>query len=151
MRRDFFMIKDILEAFALFNALSDIVERERPCPNVNRRRFEDKRTSCNNTCQCGKQPLPEWGIAGEPADENKVFGAGFEIDEPRARDYDERWKFESDHAAFDRFVTAGEDCVARGLAKKNDAPITKVNAVRKRIEDGPVMGVDLIGETDWWS
>lgn len=92
-----------------------------------------------------------WGIAGEPKeDPNKIFGAGFEIDEPRSEDYDERWKFESDHAAFDRFVDAGEDCVARGLEKKSDAPIHKVKAIRKSVFEPPVMGVNLVGETHWW-
>ena len=100
-------------------------------------------------CGCGA-PAPEWGVAGTPACENKRFGAGFEIDEPRAADYDKRWQFESDHAAFDRFVEAGEDCVARGLEKKSNAPITKCNAARKRLNEAPPMNLDLIGETHWW-
>ena len=98
----------------------------------------------------GNAPIPEWGIGGKPADDNLRFGAGFEIDEPRCEDYDKRWQFESDHAAFDRFVEAGEDCVARGLEKKSNAPITKCNAVRKRLNEAPPMNLDLIGETHWW-
>lgn len=98
----------------------------------------------------GNAPIPEWGIGGKPADDNLRFGAGFEIDEPRCEDYDKRWQFESDHAAFDRFVEAGEDCVARGLDKKSNAPITKCNAVRKRLNEAPPMNLDLIGETHWW-
>lgn len=95
-------------------------------------------------------PMP-WGIGGEPADENLRFGAGFEIDEPRSSDYNSRWKFESDHAAFDRFVDAGEDCVARGLERKSNAPIHKCKAIRKNADEVPPMNVDLIGETDWWN
>lgn len=91
-----------------------------------------------------------WTVGGTPADENLRFGAAFEIDEPRCEDYDSRFEFEDDHAAFDRFVEAGEDCVARGLDKRNSAPINKCNAVRRRLEDGPPMDIDLIGETQWW-
>ena len=89
-------------------------------------------------------------IAGTPADENLRFGAAFEIDEPRSSDYENRWEFEDDHSAFDRFVTAGEDCVKRGLEKTSDAPIHKCNAIRKRVDEVPPMNIDLIGETDWW-
>ena len=87
-------------------------------------------------------------------EQSVAIGAGFEIDEPRCEDYDKRWQFESDHAAFDRFVEAGEDCVARGLEKKSNAPITKCNAVRKRLNEAPPMRdelpSELIGETHWW-
>lgn len=86
---------------------------------------------------------------GEPKGELR-FGAGFEIDEPRREDYVSRYDFEDDHAAFDRFVDAGEDCVARGLEKKSDAPITKCNAIKTNVGDMPPMGVDIIGETHWW-
>lgn len=120
-----------------------------PCEEFVWERFSEPTTTFDKCCS-KKQPLPEWGIAGRPANEALRFGAGFEIDEPRAEDYDKRWQFESDHAAFDRFVDAGEDCVARGMEKKSDAPIHKVKAIRKRIEDGPVFGVDLIGETHWF-
>lgn len=78
------------------------------------------------------------------------FGAGFEIDEPRREDYVSRYDFEDDHAAFDRFVDAGEDCVARGLEKKSDAPITKCNAIRTKVGERPPIGIDIIGETHWW-
>lgn len=102
-----------------------------------------------NPCGCGA-PAPEWGIAGQPACENKRFGAGFEIDEPRCEDYDERWMFEDDHKAFDKFVEAGEDCVARGLAKTSGAPITKCQAVRQPVNCPPPMNKEFIGETHWW-
>lgn len=98
----------------------------------------------------GNAPLPPWGIGGKEADENLRFGAGFEIDEPRCEDYSRRWEFESDHAAYDRFVEAGEDCVARGLEKKSDAPITKCKAVRKKLNEAPPMNLNLLGETHWW-
>ena len=97
---------------------------------------------------CGN--VQPWGVCGTPADENLRFGAEFAVDEPRCENYDKRWQFESDHAAFDRFVEAGEDCVARGLEKKSNAPITKCNAVRKRLNEAPPMNLDLIGETHWW-
>jgi hypothetical protein len=102
-----------------------------------------------NPCGCGA-PAPEWGIAGTPACENKRFGAGFEIDEPRCEDYTHRWQFESDHAAYDKFVEAGEDCIARGMGKKSDAPITKCQAVRQPVSCPPPMNKELIGETHWW-
>lgn len=107
-----------------------------------------------NPCGCGG-PAPEWGIAGTPACENKRFGAAFEIDEPRCEDYDKRWQFESDHAAYDKFVEAGEDCIARGMGKKGNAPITKCQAVRQPLNCPPPMrdeipGGELIGETHWW-
>jgi len=99
-------------------------------------------------------PIPQWGIGGKEADDNLRFGYGLEVDEPRCEDYDCRWEFEDDHAAFDRFVEAGEDCVARGLEKKSNAPITKCNAVRKRLNEAPPMRdelpSELIGETHWW-
>ena len=102
-----------------------------------------------NPCGCGAT-APEWGIAGEPACENKRFGAAFEIDEPRCEDYDIRWQFESDHAAYDKFVEAGEDCIARGMGKKGNAPITKCQAVRQPLNCPPPMNRDFIGETHWW-
>lgn len=110
--------------------------------------FDEDDFDCCNYPE--ERPLPRWGIAGTPADPRMRFGAAFEIDEPRVQDYEHRWQFESDHAAFDRFVEAGEDCVARQMEKKNEAPIHKCQAVRRRLEDGPVMNLPLIGETQWW-
>jgi hypothetical protein len=102
----------------------------------------------NKPCN-GVEP---WGVFGEPADDNKRFGfKGPEIDEPRASDYDCRWEFEDDHEAFDNYVSAAEDCIARGLEKKNDAPIHRCEAIRQPVGCVPPMGVNLIGETDWWS
>ena len=88
-------------------------------------------------------------IEGTPSPEVR-FGAGFEIDEPRREDYATRKEFLDDHKAFDNFVDAGEDCVARGLERKPGSPITKVNAIRKKVGDTPPIDVPLIGETHWW-
>lgn len=99
----------------------------------------------------GNAPIPEWGIGGKPADDNLRFGyQGPCIDEPRRSDYDDREDFEYDHQLFDEYVSAAEDCIARGLEKKSDAPIHRCEAIRKRLNEAPPMGVDLIGETDWW-
>lgn len=101
---------------------------------------------------------PKWGIGGTPANENLRFGyQGPAIDEPRRSDYDNRWEFEDDHAAYDRYVDAAEDCIERGLEKTSSAPIHKCNAIRKPVNCPPPMRCEvpgcqeLIGETDWWS
>ena len=96
-------------------------------------------------------PIPQWGISGKPADENLRFGAEFAIDEPRRSDYDNREDFEYDHQLFDEFVSAGEDCVERGLARPEGVTAHRCNAIRKKLNEAPPMGVDLIGETDWWN
>lgn len=97
-------------------------------------------------------PIPQWGVCGTPANDNLRFGyQGPCIDEPRRSDYDCRWKFEDDHKAFDNYVTAAEDCVARGLEKKSNAPIHKCEAIRQPIGCPPPMNKELIGETDWWN
>lgn len=114
-------------------------------------------SGCSCTCKDWgeedviKRPTPfdPIGIAGRPENKSLRFGADFEIDEPRAEDYSRRWEFESDHAAYDRFVTAGEDCIARGLAKPSGVVTHKCDAIRRGISDGPVFGVDLLGETHW--
>ena len=95
-------------------------------------------------------PIPQWGIGGKPADENLRFGAEFAIDEPRRSDYDNREDFEYDHQLFDEFVSAGEDCVERGLARPEGVTAHRCNAVRKKLNEAPPMNLDLIGETDWW-
>ena len=160
------LVAEVPFAASIIDVLNDVLNDEavceaRKCRDFNSRpsftsttrvsRFEAPSFSAPiTTCSCRTAPRPEWGIAGRPADENKVFGAAHEIDEPRQEDYSHRWQFESDHEAFDKFVSAGEDCIARGMGKKSNAPIHKVNAIRKRIEDGPVFGVDLIGESHWF-
>lgn len=95
-------------------------------------------------------PIPQWGITGKPADENLRFGAEFAIDEPRRSDYDNREDFEYDHQLFDEFVSAGEDCVERGLARPEGVTAHRCNAIRKKLNEVPPMNIDLIGETDWW-
>jgi len=95
-------------------------------------------------------PIPQWGISGKPADENLRFGAEFAIDEPRRSDYDNREDFEYDHQLFDEFVSAGEDCVERGLARPEGVTAHRCNAIRKKLNEAPPMNIDLIGETDWW-
>lgn len=130
--------------------------------------FEPKRTKCcEKSNRINKDLTPckfkvnkpcgnvqPWGVCGTPADENLKFGAEFAVDEPRCEDYDKRWQFESDHAAFDRFVEAGEDCVARGLARPEGVTAHRCNAIRKRLNEAPPMRdelpSELIGETHWW-
>ena len=136
---------------------------DKPTP----KKCEPKKESCKPKC-CAQErdftpprfknhsfippaPIPQWGITGKPADENLRFGyQGPCIDEPRRSDYDDREDFEYDHQLFDEYVSAAEDCIARGLEKKSDAPIHRCEAIRKRLNEAPPMGVDLIGETDWW-
>ena len=96
-------------------------------------------------------PIPQWGIGGKPADENLRFGAEFAIDEPRRSDYDNREDFEYDHQLYDEFVSAGEDCVERGLARPEGVTAHRCNAIRKKLNEAPPMGINLIGETDWWA
>ena len=95
-------------------------------------------------------PLPRWGVCEcEPReDRNKRFGINVRVDEPRAEDYASRWAFERDHAKFDRLVDAAEACTWPN--KSNTAPLHRVNAIRRRIQDGPVFGRDLCGETHWF-
>ena len=95
-------------------------------------------------------PAPRWGVCEcEPReDKNKVFGINVRVDEPKRSDYSSRWAFERDHAKFDRLVDAAEACTWSN--KSNTAPLHKVNAIRKRIEDGPVFGRNLVGETEWF-
>lgn len=87
----------------------------------------------------------------EPDDDGpeRVFGAGFEIDEPRACDYDSRKEFLEAHELFDRFVEAGEACVAAGLEKPDEFEVTKCHAIKKNVGDTPPIGIELIGETQW--
>ena len=155
------LVAEVPFAASIIDVLNDVLNDEAVCEARKCRDFNSRPTFTSTTrvsrfeaptttCGCRPAPLPEWGIAGESADENKIFGADFEIDEPRIESYAHRWQFESDHEAFDKFVSAGEDCIARGMGKKSNAPKHKVNAIRKRIEDGPVFGLDLVGESHIW-
>lgn len=97
-------------------------------------------------------PIPQWGVTGKKADENLRFGYGLEVDEPRYQDFDDNDEFLEAREAFDDFVDAGERCVELGIDKRNDAPITKCNAIRKPIGCPPPMNVNLLGESQfpWW-
>ena len=108
------------------------------------------RRSVRNECtRPTAQPIPRWGVCGEPKeDKNKVFGVNIRVDEPKRSDYSSRWAFERDHAKFDNLVDAAEACTWAN--KSNTAPLHKVNCIRRRIEDGPVFGLNLVGETEWF-
>jgi hypothetical protein len=96
-------------------------------------------------------PAPRWGVCEcEPReDKNKVFGINVgRIDEPRRCDFNSQWAFERAHAKFDRLVDAVE--AVDWQNKSNTAPLHRVNAIRKRIQDGPVFGLNLVGETRWF-
>ena len=107
-------------------------------------------------CGCGSvAPQNEWGIGGKPADENKRFGYGLEVDEPKVSEFWNRNKFLEARRAFDNFVDAGEKCRELGLEKKSNAPITKCQAIRQPVNCPPPMrnevpGGNLIGESDFW-
>ena len=104
-------------------------------------------TPTNDSCR-----VPEWRVGGEPADENKRFGYGLEVDEPMYQEFDNDEDFLEARQAFDDFVDAGEHCRELGLEKTNDAPITKCNAIRKPIGCPPPMNKELLGESQfpWW-
>lgn len=82
--------------------------------------------------------------------ENLRFGFSCTVNEPRKSDYNCRSKFLRDHKAYDDFVAAGLRCEELGLDKKDNCPITRCNAIRKRVGDLPPTGINLLGETDWW-
>ena len=126
-----------------------------------------KPTRVNRPCGCGTPrdefgrfarvarpvcppPAPRWGVCEcEPReDKNKVFGINVRVDEPKRSDYSSQWAFERDHAKFDRLVDAAEACTWAN--KSNTAPLHKVGAIRKRIQDGPVFDRPLVGETHWF-
>jgi len=95
-------------------------------------------------------PAPRWGVCEcEPReDKNKVFGINIRVDEPRAEDFSSRWAFERAHEKFDRLVDAAE--AVNWENKSNTATLHKVNAIRKRIQDGPVFNRNLVGESHWF-
>ena len=88
-------------------------------------------------------------VAGEPKeDPNKVFGIFARIDEPRREDYETREAFEADHEKYDRAVDAITACDWKN--KSDDAPLHKVNAIRKEVGEMPPLNTDLVGETHWF-
>ena len=156
--------KVLLEAAALLASIAHDVENEclapeplfRPTPPRTPRR--PLGCGCTNHTaprrpfigECISAPRAPWGVAKTHPlqDKNKVFGVNIRVDEPRASDYFSRAQFERDHAKFDRLVEAAEACTWPN--KSNTAPLTKVNAIRRRIEDGPIMNLSLCGETEWF-
>lgn len=149
------MVFEIPSFDSLLEKIEGLVEEtKKPSAKVTRKNhpkffFDEDDEDDEEECDCPPAPGP-WGIGGEPADENLRFGYGLEVDEPRRSDYESRAEFLRDHELFDKFVDAGEACVARGLDKRNDAPITKCKAIRQPVDCPPPMGVNLLGETDWW-
>ena len=139
---DFPMFDDVAEMMK--GAFEDLFDK--PCCEKKAPRWTPPtRPACN-------APAPEWGIAGKPADENKRFGAGFNVDEPVWDGSESRSSFLEKREAFDEFVDAGERCAELGMCHDDDTPITKCQAVRKPIGTPPVMDKELIGESQfpWW-
>ena len=131
-------------------ALAEVFEpKKKPAPKRVERPAPVRREPCG--CHAGPRvPNPEWEVCGTPANETLRFGAEFAVDEPMCENYTSRAKFESDHAAFDRFVDAGEDCIKRGLARPEGVSTTRCNAIRQRVDQKPPMGKEFIGETHWF-
>ena len=154
-------ISEVFDAIFDSKPCTKKVKKQTPCTQPRDRfgRFASNVKPHNEPCGCHVGPAvpnPEWKVCGKPADENLRFGAEFAIDEPMAKNYSNRADFEYDHQLFDEFVSAGEDCVNRGLARPDGVKVTRCNAIRQRLDQKPPMrdeipGGELIGETDWWS
>ena len=95
-------------------------------------------------------PAPRWGVCEcEPReDENKVFGVNIRVDEPTPDMFCTRARFLDARRKWDNLVDAVE--AVDWENKSNTAPLHKVNCIRKRIEEGPVFGLNLIGESRWF-
>ena len=95
-------------------------------------------------------PAPRWGVCEcEPReDKNKVFGLSVRVDEPRREQFCSTARFLDARRKWDNLVYAVE--AVDWQNKSNTAPLHKVNCIRKRIEDGPVFGRNLVGETRWF-
>ena len=108
------------------------------------------RRSVRNECtRPTAQPLPRWGVCGEPKeDKNKVFGLSVRVDEPRREQFCSNSRFLDARRKWDNLVDAVE--AVDWENKSNTAPLHKVNCIRRRIEDGPVFNRQLIGETHWF-
>lgn len=135
-----FLVVDVPECTRVEDVLRDVAR------DIERKNRPTVHTTCR--CETRREWRPEPTFAPTPRGE-KRFGAEFAIDEPRWEDYswDKKWQWKSDHDAYDNFVSAGNDCVARQMARPEGVVAHRCNAVRKRIEDGPAIGLDLIGET----
>ena len=116
--------------------------------------YDDEGEPDINECEPEKEDEPiDCGgglfAAGEPKeDPNKVFGIFARIDEPRREDYETREAFEADHEKYDRAVEAITACDWKN--KSDDAPLHKVNAIRKEVGEMPPLNVNLVGETHWF-
>lgn len=95
-------------------------------------------------------PAPRWGVCEcEPReDRNKVFGLSVRVDEPRREQFCSNARFLDARRKWDNLVDAVE--AVDWQNKSNTAPLHKVNAIRRRIIDGPVTGINLCGETRWF-
>ena len=95
-------------------------------------------------------PAPRWGVCEcEPReDKTKVFGLSVRVDEPRREQFCSNARFLDARRKWDNLVDAVE--AVDWQNKSNTAPLHKVNAIRKRIQDGPVFDRNLIGETHWF-
>ena len=95
-------------------------------------------------------PAPRWGVCEcEPReDKNKVFGLSVRVDEPRREQFCSNARFLDARRKWDNLVDAVE--AVDWQNKSNTAPLHRVNAIRRRIQDGPVFGRDLCGETHWF-
>jgi hypothetical protein len=95
-------------------------------------------------------PAPRWGVCEcEPReDKNKVFGLSVRVDEPRREQFCSNARFLDARRKWDNLVDAVE--AVDWPNKSNTAPLHKVNAIRRRVEDGPVFGINLVGETHWF-
>jgi len=150
-----------------FPMFGDIVERieeafedmfEKPEPRCEKPVWKPRQETCKpqwtpRPTRCGCDgTAPKWEIGGEPADENKRFGAEFAVDEPRKDKFFDWDSFLEARKAFDDFVTAGEKCVDLGLARPEGVNANRCNATRKPIGTPPVMDKELIGESQfpWW-
>ena len=96
-------------------------------------------------------PMPRWGVCEcEPReDKNKVFGINVgRIDEPRREQFCSNARFLDARRKWDNLVDAVE--AVDWQNKSNTAPLHKVNCIRRRVEDGPVFNLDIVGETHWF-
>lgn len=95
-------------------------------------------------------PEPRWGVCECPPreDKNKAFGLSVRVDEPRREQFCSNARFLDARRKWDNLVDAVE--AVDWQNKSNTAPLHKVNAIRKRIQDGPVFGINLVGETNWF-
>ena len=95
-------------------------------------------------------PAPRWGVCEcEPReDKNKVFGLSVRVDEPRREQFCSNARFLDARRKWDNLVDAVE--AVDWQNKSNTATLHKVNAIRRRIMDGPVTGINLCGESHWF-